>query len=95
MKKTFLTLTLITSSILFAKNNILIKNDKKISITCCTQSASSGTPGTSSWVKVTVMKCVQGTPSTAGHQACAFAQSAANSQLNNIQQNMSHALTIE
>ena len=96
--KTILTTTfLLIFSFCFSKDKEKQKQKKHedFSYVCCTKSATGGEPGTSTWVRVEVTKCVQGTPATAGHEACAFAQSAASSQLRSIQSNMTHTLTIE
>ncbi len=91
------------SAILFVNLGFTMKKQGQIvfeyktifTYTCCSQSASAGTPGTNSWVNVSVTTCQQGPPALVLHAACAHAGAAAKRQLSAIQQKMIHEVTID
>lgn len=99
MKKAFFLITLLSLNLGFSKEvnekKTIEKMGNQFSVTCCSQSASAGTPGTNSWVNVTVTTCQQGPPALVQHAACAHAGAAAKRQLASIQQNITHEVTID
>jgi hypothetical protein len=75
----------------------LTEHENTLAPVCCTQVASTGTPKTKDYVRVSITKCVEegANANLSYHQACMWAAGAAGTALNNIVQNMEHTLTVD